>query len=131
MKKFEDLQRLQELKEKGVITEQEFEIEKSKILNNGNAKQNNNNNNNNNELSEKKIKIINVIYGFLMFFSVIFEINLFNQLLHVGETGSHTAFSIQEQTSELKMNIIVGIVIICVITFIWKKLISYFRKNEK
>lgn len=126
MEKFEELRSLQELKEKGVITEQEFETEKSKILNNGNAKQNNNN-----ELPEKKIKIINVIYGFLMFFSVIFEINLFDQLLHVGETGSHTAFAIQEQTSELKMNIIVGIVIICVITFIWKKLISYFRKDEK
>lgn len=126
MEKFENLQRLQELKEKGVITEQEFETEKSKILNSDNTI---NANQSNDELPEKKIRIINVIYGFLMFFSVIFEINLFDQLLHVGETGSHTAFAIQEQTSELKMNIIVGIVIICIVTFIWKKIIAHFKKN--
>ena len=40
MEKFENLQRLQELKEKGVITEQEFETEKSKILNSDNVTNN-------------------------------------------------------------------------------------------
>ena len=33
MSKYEDLERLQKLKENGVLTEQEFEEEKKKILN--------------------------------------------------------------------------------------------------
>lgn len=120
MEKFEDLKKLQELKEKGVISEQEFEIEKTKILRNDNVKSNND------ELPEKKIRIMNVIYGVVMFCLVMYEINALNNYLHSGET-----YYGRQMVSEYKMSLVVGIIIMCVVTFIWKSLISYFRKNEK
>lgn len=123
MEKFEEIQKLQELKEKGAITEVEFETEKSKILNSDNVKDDKQIN----ELTEKKVRIVNVIYGVMIFFLICL---ILNGLGEYARNSGVTSYYIQARADAKKQMIIYSMVSILV-TVIYKWLISYFRKDEK
>lgn len=134
MGKYENLEELLKLKEKGVLTEEEFTKEKNKILNDNNDSNDSNDSNDNkvmnnkqiDESVEKKIKIINVIYGVIMFFSIVFTYHAFYNYIFSGET-----YYGRQMVSEYKIGLIVGIIIICATTALWKYIISKLRKNNK
>lgn len=65
MEKFEELEKLQNLKSNGIITEEEFEIEKHKILNNTSD-------NTKVKTGNKKSAIISIVLGLIMMAGGIF-----------------------------------------------------------
>ena len=65
MEKFEELEKLQNLKSNGTITEEEFEIEKYKILNNTSD-------NKKVKTGNKKSAIISIVLGLIMMAGGIF-----------------------------------------------------------